>query len=345
MIRNMRIEVFTLKNTKGAEVQITNFGARVISIKVPDRDGRVEDVVLGFDFLAGYENPNPYLGAVVGRYANRIARGRFTLHGTIYELATNDRGNHLHGGIKGFDKVVWTPRPFDSAQGPALELSYRSHDGEEGYPGNLEVKTIYSLTEENGLHLEFQAVTDRPTILNLANHSYFNLSGNGSTTILDHVLMIDADRFTPTDSNSIPTGELAPVENTPFDFRKPTAVGARIQEYNEQLRYGLGYDHNWVLNRKDQTRLALVATVCHPGSGRLLEVLTTQPGLQFYSGNQLDGTVLGKNDVYYRIHSGFCLETQHFPDSPNQLSFPSTTLNPGQEYHHTTVYRFSVTES
>jgi aldose 1-epimerase len=338
----MRIEVFTLKNDQGAEVQITNFGARVISIKVPDRDGRLADVVLGFDFLAGYENPNPYFGCVVGRYANRIARGRFTLHDTTYELATNDRGNHLHGGIKGYDKVVWTPRPYDSPEGRMLELSYRSHDGEEGYPGTLEVKAIYSLTEENGLQLEFKAVTDRPTVLNLANHSYFNLSGDASTNILDHVLMIDADKFTPTDAKSIPTGELAPVENTPFDFRKPTPIGSRIQENDEQLRYGRGYDHNWVLNQKSQTGLTLAATLYHPGSGRLLEVLTTQPGLQFYSGNRLDGSVLGKNDVNYRIHSGLCLETQHFPDSPNQPSFPSTVLNPRQEYHQTTVYRFSV---
>ena len=338
----MTTEVFTLKNAQGAEVQITNFGARVISIKVPDRDGRLGDVVLGFDALASYQGPNPYFGGIVGRYANRIAKGKFTIGEITYQLATNDRSNHLHGGLKGFDNVVWTANLDSLTQ---LDLTYESPDGEEGYPGTLITKTRYSLTEDNGLAIELRATTDKPTVVNLANHSYFNLTGDGTKSILDHEIQIDADRFTPTDAESIPTGELASVAGTPFDFRTLTPIGARIAEKDQQLVYGFGYDHNWVLNKTNPTELFLAAKVVDPLSGRQLEVLTTEPGLQFYSGNLLDGSVAGKGGVRYAKYAGICLETQHFPDSPNQPSFPSTELKPGQEYYHRVIYRFSVTKS
>ena len=337
----MSTEVFTLENAQGAEVQITNFGARVVSIKVPDREGRLGDVVLGFDSLASYQSPNPYFGAIVGRYANRIAKGKFTIEGVAYQLATNERGNHLHGGLKGFDNVVWTARLDAPTE---LHLTYESPDGEEGYPGTLITEATYSLTEDNGLAIELRATTDKPTVVNLANHSYFNLSGDGTKGILDHEIQINADRFTPTDAQSIPTGELASVAGTPFDFRALTPIGARIAEKDQQLIYGFGYDHNWVLNKTDPTELFLAATVVDPLSGRQLEVLTTEPGLQFYSGNLLDGSVAGKSGVRYAKYAGICLETQHFPDSPNQPSFPSTELRPGQEYYHRVIYRFSVTK-
>ena len=337
----MSTEVFTLKNEKGAEVQITNYGARVISIKVPDREGRLGDVVLGFDSLASYQGPNPYFGGIVGRYANRIAKGKFSLDGVTYQLATNDRSNHLHGGKKGFDNVVWTA----VLRGPAqLELTYESPDGEEGYPGTLLTKATYTLTDDNGLDIELRATTDKPTVVNLANHSYFNLTGDGTKSILDHEIQINADRFTPTDAESIPTGELASVTGTPFDFRASTPIGSRIGEKDQQLIYGFGYDHNWVLNRPNATDLFLAATVVEPVSGRQLEILTSEPGLQFYSGNLLDGTVTGKGGVIYQKYAGICLETQHFPDSPNHPSFPSTELRPGQEHYHRVIYRFSVTK-
>jgi len=338
----MTIEVFTLKNAQGAEVQITNFGARVISIKVPDRDGKFGDVVLGFDSLASYQSPNPYFGGIVGRYANRIAKGKFTIDGTTYQLAANDRSNHLHGGIKGFDNVVWSARLEAPTQ---LDLTYESPDGDEGYPGTLITKTTYSLTEDNGLSIELRAMTDKPTVVNLANHSYFNLTGDSTKSILDHKIQINADHFTPTDAESIPTGELAAVEGTPFDFRTLTPIGARIAEKDQQLVYGFGYDHNWVLNKANPTELFLAAKVVDPLSGRQLEVLTTEPGLQFYSGNLLDGSVTGKGGVRYVKYAGICLETQHFPDSPNQPTFPSAELKPGQEYYHRVIYRFSVTKS
>jgi aldose 1-epimerase len=338
----MTTEVFTLKNAQGAEVQITNYGARVISIKVPDRDGRLGDVVLGFDSLTSYQGPNPYFGGIVGRYANRIAGGKFTLGETTYQLATNDRRNHLHGGLKGFDNVVWAARLASPTQ---LDLTYESPDGDEGYPGTLITKTTYSLTEDNGLAIDLQATSDKPTVVNLANHSYFNLTGDGTKSILDHEIQINADRFTPTDAESIPTGELASVAGTPFDFRTLTPIGARIAEKDQQLVYGFGYDHNWVLNKTNPTELFLAAKVVAPSSGRQLEVLTTEPGLQFYSGNLLDGSVAGKGGIRYAKYAGICLETQHFPDSPNQHSFPSTELKSGQEYHHRVIYRFSVTKS
>jgi aldose 1-epimerase len=343
MLSGMRTEVFTLKNAQGVEVQITNFGARVISIKVPDRQGRFGDVVLGFDSLASYQSPNPYFGGIVGRFANRIAKGKFTIAGVEHQLATNDRDNHLHGGRHGFDNVVWAARFQDSSRAQ-LELTHESPDGDEGYPGTLLTNATYSLSDDNGLEIDIRATTDKPTVVNLANHSYFNLSGDGAKSILDHELLINADRYTPTDVQSIPTGELESVAGTPFDFRVLTPVGSRISEKNDQLVYGLGYDHNWVLNKNTPDELSFAAKVIHPASGRQLEVLTTEPGIQFYSGNQLDGTVVGKGGLRYAKYGGFCLETQHFPDAPNQPSFPSSELHPGQEYHHRVIYRFSVTK-
>jgi aldose 1-epimerase len=337
----MSIEVFTLKNVQGAEVQITNFGARVISIKVPDREGQLGDVVLGFDSLASYQGPNPYFGGIVGRYANRIAKGKFTLGEAAYQLATNERGNHLHGGLRGFDNVVWTAHLASPSQ---LDLTYESPDGEEGYPGTLLTKATYSLAEDNGLAIELRATTNKPTVVNLANHSYFNLSGDGTKSILDHEIQIHADRFTPTDEKSIPTGELVSVAGTPFDFRTLTPIGARIADKDQQLIYGFGYDHNWVLNKTNPADLILAATVVDPISGRQLDVITTEPALQFYSGNLLDGSAIGKGGIRYGKYAGICLETQHYPDSPNQPSFPSTELKPGQEYHHRVIYRFSVTK-
>ncbi|NGO40362.1 galactose mutarotase [Limisphaera ngatamarikiensis] len=334
------VEVFTLRNANGVEARIINYGGTVLSLKVPDRNGQFGDVVLGFDTLAEYEQKSPYFGCLIGRYGNRIAGGRFTLNGVTYQLATNDGPNHLHGGIKGFDKRVWkVERAEVTPQGPQLVLSYLSPDGEEGYPGNLHVTATYTLTKDNGLRLDYRATTDKDTIVNLTQHSYFNLAGHGD--ILGHVVYLNADRFTPVDATLIPTGELRPVEGTPFDFRKPTAIGARIQQDDEQLRYGRGYDHNWVINKKPG-ELALHARVVEPTTGRVLEVLSTEPGLQFYSGNFLDGTLKGKYGQVYAHRSGFCMEPQHFPDSPNKPHFPSVVLKPGQEYRNTIIYRFSV---
>lgn len=334
------VEVFTLRNANGVEARIINYGGVVLSLKVPDRNGQFGDVVLGFDTLAEYEQKSPYFGCLIGRYGNRIAGGRFTLNGVTYQLATNDGPNHLHGGIKGFDKRVWkVERAEVTPQGPQLVLSYLSPDGEEGYPGNLHVTATYTLTKDNGLRLDYRATTDKDTIVNLTQHSYFNLAGHGD--ILGHVVYLNADRFTPVDATLIPTGELRPVEGTPFDFRKPTAIGARIQQDDEQLRYGRGYDHNWVINKKPG-ELALHARVVEPTTGRVLEVLSTEPGLQFYSGNFLDGTLKGKYGQVYAHRSAFCMEPQHFPDSPNKPNFPSVVLKPGQEYRNTIIYRFSV---
>lgn len=334
------VEVFTLRNANGVEARIINYGGIVLSLKVPDRDGRFGDVVLGYDTLAEYEKESPYFGCLIGRYGNRIARGRFTLNGVTYQLATNNGPNHLHGGIKGFDKVVWkVERAEVTPQGPQLVLSYLSPDGEEGYPGNLHVTATYTLTRDNALRLDYHATTDKDTIVNLTQHSYFNLAGHGD--ILGHIVYIDADRFTPVDETLIPTGELRPVAGTPFDFRKPTAIGARIHQDDEQLRFGGGYDHNWVINKKPG-QLALHARVYEPTTGRVLEVLSTEPGLQFYSGNFLDGTLRGKYGWVYQHRNGFCMEPQHFPDSPNKPQFPSVVLKPGQEYKNTIIYRFSV---
>jgi aldose 1-epimerase len=333
------VTLYTLKNRNGAEVSICNYGGLVTSLKVPDRGGKLGDVVLGFDNLADYIKDSPYFGALIGRYGNRIAKGKFVLDGNAYTLATNNGPNALHGGLKGFDKVLWQSRAYQSDSGPALELTYLSKDGEEGYPGNLSVTARYTLTDSNALKLEYTATTDKDTVVNLTQHSYFNLACHG--TILNHVVMIAADKFTPVDSTLIPVGELRPVEGTPFDFRKPTAIGARIGQDDEQLKFGNGYDHNWVINGP-AGKIRLMARVYEPTSGRILEVLSSEPGLQFYSGNFLDGTLKGKNGQVYQFRDGFCMEPQHFPDSPNKPNFPSVVLRPGAVYHNTIIYRFSI---
>lgn len=333
--------LYTLRNSNGLEAAITNFGATVVSLRVPDRTGKLEDIVLGYDSIQLYENDKSYFGTIVGRYGNRIGHARFTLDGSTHTLAPNDGVNHLHGGLKGFNKVIWTVDEAKSVPGRSLAMSYTSPDGEEGYPGTLTVTVAYTLNDRNELVIEYDAVTDQPTVVNLTHHSYFNLAGAGVGTVLDHELMIDADRFTPVDAGLIPTGELRNVEGTPMDFRTPTRIGAGIDRDDEQLRFGRGYDHNWVLNKTTDT-LSVVATLFESTTGRVMEVLTTEPGLQFYSGNFLDGTVRGKSGTVYQFRSGLCLETQHFPDSPNKPGFPSTVLRPGERYHTVTAYRFSV---
>jgi len=333
------VHIYTLTNKKGLEARITNYGGIVVSLKTPDRKGAMADIVLGFDSLEGYLNsPSPYFGALIGRYGNRIAHARFTLNGVNYKLAANNGENSLHGGNRVFNRVVWTPRELSDG---GLELTYLSKDGEEGYPGNLRVTVTYHLTEANELKIEYAASTDKDTVLNLTNHSYFNLKGAGNGDILGHVVTLNADKFTPVDAGLIPTGDLRSVNGTPFDFRKGTAIGARIEQNDEQLKLGKGYDHNWVLNKSGNS-LSLAARVEEPSTGRVLEVHTTEPGVQFYTGNFLDGTVKGKGGKVYGFRSGFCLETQHFPDSPNQSQFPSTVLRPGQAFRSTTVYRFSA---
>lgn len=337
-----QVSLFTLRNSSGMEVKITNYGGTITEIKVPDRNKKFDDVVLGFDNLDGYTSKanNAYFGATIGRYGNRIAHGTFKINGHEYHVPTNDGPNSLHGGLKGFDKRVWDANPVSSSSGPALELRYLSRDGEEGFPGNLNVTVRFSLGEKNELRIDYTATTDKDTVLNLTNHSYFNLAGAGSETVLNHKLTLAANRFTPIDSTLIPTGVIQSVAGTPFDFRKPTAIGARINENNEQLKFGKGYDHNFVLNSNGGS-LALAAKVEEPNSGRVMEVLTTQPGVQFYSGNFLDGKIHGIGGVY-RYRSALALETQHFPDSPNHPNFPSTVLHPGQRFHSTTIYRFST---
>ena len=316
-----------------------NYGGVVTSFLAPDKSGAMGDVVLGYDNLEGYIKASPFFGAMVGRYGNRIAGAKFTLNGKEYKLAANNNGNALHGGLKGFDKVVWDAKTIGGPQGASLELHYLSKDGEEGYPGNLDVTAVYTLTEDNGLRLDYTATTDKDTVVNLTQHSYFNLACKGD--VLNHEVMIDADRFTPVDSGLIPTGELRPVQGTPFDLRKPTAIGARINEDDEQLKFGKGYDLNWVINRKGN-ELKVVARVHEPTTGRMLEVLSTQPGLQFYTGNHLDGSITGKGGWVYKARSGFCMEPQHFPDSPNHPEFPSVVLKPGQTYKETIEYRLTA---
>jgi aldose 1-epimerase len=335
------VELYTLTNRNGVEAKITTYGGTVVSLKVPDRAGKLDDVVLGFDRLEDYQKNTAYFGALIGRYGNRIAKGRFTLDGVEYKLTTNNGENHLHGGVKGFDKVVWNARALKAADGPALELTYLSKDGEEGYPGNLSVRVIYTLTDKNELRIDYSATTDKDTVVNLTHHSYFNLAGQGNGDILGHQLMINADRFTPTDVGAIPTGELRDVKATPFDFTRMTAIGAHINEDEEQLKFGRGYDHNWVINGRAGT-LRQAATVFEPATGRLMEVWTTEPGVQFYTGNYLDGSNVGKGGKVYKHRYGFCLETQHYPDSPNKPDFPSTTLKKGGRYRTTTIYRFST---
>ena len=335
------VEMFTLTNGRGMEVRTIPYGAIIVSIKVPDRAGRLDDVVLGFDDLDGYVKRRTFFGAVVGRYGNRIARGRFTLDGKTYELATNNGPNHLHGGVKGFDTRLWRAEPFDRDGASGVIYSLTSADGDEGYPGTLTARVTYTLTPANELTVEYEATTDKPTPVNLTQHSFFNLAGEGRGDILGHRLTLDADRFTPVDKTLIPTGELAPVAGTPLDFRTPTAIGARINDDHEQLRNGTGYDHNFVLNRS-QAGLAHAARVEDPGSGRTLDISTTEPGVQFYSGNFLDGTVAGKSGHVYKQRYALCLETQHFPDSPNRSNFPSTILRPGERFQSKTVFAFGT---
>ncbi|HXV99484.1 MAG TPA: aldose epimerase family protein, partial [Anaerolineae bacterium] len=309
------VDIYTLTNQNGVSTTITNYGGIVISLNVPDKWGQLGDVVLGYDNLDDYIKANPFFGALAGRYGNRIANGKFSLNGVEYTLAQNDGPNSLHGGTKGFDKVFWEAKPLKTPDGPALELAYLSKDGEEGYPGNLLVKVVYTLTQANALRIDYTATTDQDTVINLTHHSYFNLAGAGNGDILDHEMMLNADKFTPVDETLIPTGELRAVAGTPFDFTQPTKIGLRIDQADEQLKCGLGYDHNWVLN-KDDASLTLAARVSEPATGRVIEVWTTEPGIQFYSGNFLDGSNIGKGGRVYQRRSGFCLETQHFPDSP-----------------------------
>lgn len=330
--------VDTLVNKNGMKAVITSYGGKLISLWVPDKNGVLGDVVLGYDSASQYVKGNPYFGAMIGRFGNRIARGSFKIGEEEYKLATNNGTNALHGGPNGFHNVYWQLKPVSAE---SLELYYLSKDGEEGYPGNLKVKVTYSLTDNNELVIGYEATTDKTTIVNLTHHSFFNLAGEGYPTILDHTLYINADKFTPVDAGLIPSGELAPVIGTPFDFTKPTAIGNRIDGEDIQLKNGNGYDHNWVLVRKG-AGLELAARVEEPTTGRSMEVWTTEPGLQFYAGNFLDGSDIGKGGKKYPYRSAFCLEAQHFPDSPNQPGFPSTFLEPGQVYKQTTVYKFSV---
>ncbi len=340
------VELFTLTNARGIEVQLTNYGGIITSLKTPDRSGRFDDIVLGYDGLSGYLHNSPYFGAIVGRYGNRIAKGRFTLDGTTYRLAINNGPNSLHGGIRGFDKVVWKAEPFRNGGTEGVALEYTSADMEEGYPGTLRARVIYTLTDDNRLIVDYQATSDKPTPVNLTQHSYWNLAGDGSRDILGHVLTINADSMTPVDSTLIPTGEIAPVAGTSFDFRTPTPIGARIdQRQNTQIRYGGGYDHNFVLNRGNAGADSLVhaAHVAEPSTGRTLDIFTTEPGIQFYSGNFLDGSITGKAGHIYRYRYGLALETQHYPDSPNHANFPSTILRPGRQYRTRTIFAFGVT--
>jgi len=334
LVDSTEVYLYTLRNETGMEVSITNFGGIVTSIKVPDKNGEFADIVLGFDSLAPYIGEHPYFGCIVGRYANRIAKGSFVLDGKTYTLATNNGPNHLHGGLSGFDKKIWRATDQVKNDTASLILEYTSPDGEEGYPGNLSAVVKYSLNNQNELIVSYHATTDAPTPVNLTQHSYFNLAGAGSGDILGHIMMIDADRYTEVDETLIPTGNLPLVEGTPMDFRSPQSIGARLSQVTG------GYDHNYVLN--NQGEMKIVARVTEPESGRMLEVLTTEPGIQFYSGNFLDGSITGKQGKTYFQHYGFCLETQHFPDSPNQPEFPDTILEPGEEYKYTAIFRFSV---
>ena len=337
------VDLYTLRNRKGVEAKITNYGGILVSLKVPDRNGKFDDVVLGFNDLESYLTKNdPYMGALIGRYGNRIAKGRFTLDGVEYKLAVNNGPNHLHGGIKGFDKVVWAARPTTTKAGASLSLRYVSKDGEEGYPGNLTTRVVYTLTNRNELRIDYFASTDKDTVVNLTNHSYFNLAGEGNGDILNHLLTLNSNYFLPTDATSIPVAHLRDnVRGTPFDFLMPKSIGERINQDNQQIKFGSGYDHTWIVNGRMGV-LRQAASVYEPTTGRVMEVWTTEPGVQFYTGNFLDGTLTGKSGKTYPRRSGFCLETQHYPDSPNKPKFPTTTLRKGETYKSTTIYRFSA---
>ena len=330
--------LYTLKNKAGMQVQITNFGGVVYSLTAPDRNGKLDDVVLGWDSVADYEKQGPYFGALIGRYGNRIAGGKFTLEGKPVQLTVNDGPNTLHGGKVGFDKRVWQVVDYKPE---SLHLRYLSKDGEEGFPGNLTADVIYTLTDKNELKIEYAATTDKPTVVNLTNHAYFNLKGHGNGEIVDHALELKASKFTPVDKTLIPSGELKAVAGTPFDFTRPTKLSAHIGDNDQQLKYGLGFDHNWVLDSGGKS-LALAARLSETTTGRVLEVSTDQPGIQFYSGNFLQNGTKGKGGKVYNHRGGLCLETQHFPDSPNHANFPSTELKPGQKYHTVTIYRFTT---
>ena len=334
------VEVYTLTNAAGMQARIITYGGAVASLTAPDKSGKYADIVLGMDSVDGYRQQANYFGALIGRYGNRIGHASFTLEGKQYTLPKNDHDNTLHGGTQGFDKRVWKAHEMNTAAGPAVELTYISKDGEEGFPGTLSAKVVYTLTDANELKIEYTATTDKPTVVNLTNHSYFNLAGPGGD-VLQHQVTILADRFTPVDAGLIPTGELKAVKGTPFDFTKATAIGARINQDDPQLKFGNGYDHNWVLNKRAGA-LGKAAEVYEPKSGRVMEVTTTEPGLQFYTGNFLDGKVKGKGGIAYPFRGAFCMETQHYPDSPNKPAFPTTELKPGQTYHTTTVYKFSA---
>ena len=338
-INGKRVELFTLRNANGVVTQITNYGGRVVNLFVPDRDGNFEDIVLGYPDLNGYLNSNEvYYGTLIGRYGNRISKGEFVLNDSLYKLATNNGPNHLHGGPGGFHNVVWDAVQSDEK---TLLLSYLSPDGEEGYPGNLQVNVTYELTDDNELKIQYWATTDKPTHINLTHHSFFNLKGAGEGDVNDHLLRINAMYFTPVDEGLIPTGEIRPVEGTPFDFRQLTSIGERINQDDQQLIYGLGYDHNWILVEATEG-LTFAAKVVEPVSGRTMEVYTNEPAIQFYGGNFLNGSDTGKYGKVYSFRGALCLETQHYPDSPNQPAFPSTLLNPGEEYYSVCVYKFGV---
>jgi aldose 1-epimerase len=334
------MSLYTLTNRNGMSMKVINYGGIITSITMPDKNGEQGDIVLGYDSVENYLASNPFFGALIGRYGNRIAKGKFSLDGKAYSLATNNGENHLHGGNKGFDKVIWNIEEAKVPQAAAIKLSYQSKDMEEGYPGNLNVEVLYALTDANELKIDYKATTDKKTIVNLTQHTYFNLAGP-DRDILSHELVLNADKFLPVDKTLIPTGELKEVANTPFDFRKPVAIGKRIDEKDEQLKFGNGYDHCWILNRAADS-LAHAATLYDSISGREVMVFTTEPGIQFYSGNFLDGTLTGKNGIVYNFRTGLCLETQHFPDSPNRKEFPSVVLNPGDTYKSQTIYRFAV---
>jgi aldose 1-epimerase len=337
-----KVDLYHLVNANGMKADITNYGGILVRLMVADRNGNLGDVVLGFDTLAGYLKGHPYFGALVGRYGNRIAKGKFTLDGKEYTLAINNMSaNHLHGGLKGFDKAVWDVEPVKADDAVGLKLGYTSKDGEEGYPGNLKCTVTYWLTNNNELKLDYEATTDKPTPVNLTNHSYFNLAGAGSGDVLSHVITLHADRFLPVDRTLIPTGELRSVKGTPFDFTQPELIGQHINAHDEQVTFGKGWDHCWVLNKKKPGELTLCAEVLHP-CGRAMEMYTTEPAVQFYSGNFLDGSNVGKGGKVYRFRYAFCLEAEHYPDSPNKPDFPSAILKPGETYHQTTIYRFST---
>jgi aldose 1-epimerase len=335
------VSLFTLKNAKGMTMTVMSYGGIITSLTAPDKNGNFEDVVLGYDSLSGYLKSSPYFGALIGRYGNRIGKGKLSIDGKEYQLPQNNNGNTLHGGPNGFDKRFWNIEEYDVNNGAALKLTYVSKDMEEGFPGTLNTQVIYHLTDNNELKIYYEATTDKPTVINLTQHTYFNLSGNSKSDILQHELFLDADKFVPVDNTLIPTGELKNVSETPFDFKTPTAIGARIDKKDQQLEFGKGYDHCWALNTNGDTS-KVAATLHDPASGRVMSVKTSEPGIQFYSGNFLDGTITGKFNTVYKQRYGLCLETEHFPDSPNKKNFPSVVLKPGETYRTQTMYTFSI---